>query len=204
MNNKLQTIDYNKLGPMETKILDIWASGVHQPYDVVKVYNEKYAIEDGIRRIRIKDVSNAIRKIKRLILKESVDDLKTIIYDEYFVLYNEALQSWLNSKEDEVVVTETREETDKGFKEAVVERRKPQTGDSRHLANAAKMLQSLRELSGVDAPKKIEHILKEEMVLVMEYLESALKPELYSDVLLALQNYGGSDNLVIDVESEEM
>jgi hypothetical protein len=139
-----------------------------------------------------------------LYLQEHADDLKEMICDEYFMLYNEALGSWMNSKEEEVIVTETREETDKGFKESVQERRKPQTGDPRHLSNAARMLESLRNLKGMDAPKKIEHILKQEMILVMEYLQSALPPDIYESVVSALQNYG-TDNLdIVDIEVESI
>jgi len=202
-NALVTTLENQQLGDMETKILSIYAEhGIVVPTDLVKIYNETYALEKGVRKIRVTDVSRALKKIKRLVLDSALPELRQLIMEEQFMLYNEALLAWFRSKEDITVTTEKEEHGDTQ-KFSTTTKTMPMIGDPRHWNNAANALKQLREMEGLDSPKKISLILEQEMKLILEYLEANASEETYNEVISLFSNYRSTGGEMI-VDSEEV
>ena len=198
----LQTVDYNKLGPREVRVLDIWKRGIHTIPDIVREYNSTFATEDKVAKVRAVDVAQVIKKIKRITLDEpTIEKFRDITMEEQLHLYREAIDSWYRSKEDLVIVTETRIEGEKGWSDSTSEKRQPQTGNPAHWSNALKALVEVKQQLGLNSPKNYEDLLKEEMELILSYLQDGLTPSEYASVVRVLANY---QNQVIDSDEVEV
>lgn len=200
--SELQTVDYNQLGPREVRVLDIWGRGIVKLPDIVNEYNSTFAQVDGVAKVRAVDVSQCIKKIKRIVLNESFTDLQEIVQEETMQLYREAKEAWQESKEDQVVITETREESDKGFKDSTSEKRSAQTGNPAHWANAMRALDNIAKLMGLGVPTNVNTLLREHSILLVDFLEQTISQNAFAEVVRALANY--SDDNVVDIEVEEI
>lgn len=198
----LQTVDYNKLGPREVRVLDIWGRGFTKIPDIVREYNATFATQDKVAKVRAVDVAQVIKKIKRIVMEQTVDDFRDIVMEETMQLYREAKDSWLESKQDLVIVTETRMEGEKGWSDSTSEKRQAQTGNPAHWNNALKALSEIKLLLGLNSPKNMEEIIREEMSLVLAYMEDGLDAKTYDKVQKLLANYHGGQ--VVDSDKVEV
>ena len=148
-------------------------------------------------------MAQVIKKIKRVVLEQTIDDFRDIVMEETMQLYREAKDSWLESKEDLVIVTESRTEKEDGFIDTTSEKRQAQTGNPAHWNNALKALESIKHLLGLNSPKNIEDVIREEMKLILDYLEDGLTFEEFSSVTRVLANYQSQSSEEILEEIEE-
>lgn len=173
-----------ELTQTQARIYDLWLTTGHR--------NElqlRDAFETKYGPIKPSKFRSEFRKLKKIIVTFNRNELRELILIEYELLYSEAMQAWLNSKEDVVEYIETRIESAEDFKETATEKRKPQTGDPRHWRNAASALDSIRAMAGVDEPKRIEAIITREMEIIMGYLERTMNVAAFEEFVAVMSEY---------------
>lgn len=182
VENPKHNPEFNKhLTLHETRLLLLWHENIRDGQTMVSEYFKRWPDTKANASTLMKH----LRKLKTKALMFHRQEMKQQLLFEYEVLYSEAYQAWLDSKEDQVTVTETREESDKGYKESVQEKRVPQIGNPAHWKNAAIALEGIRALTGADEPKRVEQVIKREMDLILQYLEQGL-PEAYFEAVISL------------------
>ncbi len=175
----------NRLSTMEMRLVLLWQKNYRTVPELFKAYNLQYPDDQVV----IGTIGNALTSLKKKALSFNRKELREQLMFEYEILYKEAYQAWLDSKLDEVVITDTREESEKGYKETSQERRVAQVGDPRHWKNASHALEQMRAMVGVDEPKRVEAIIRREMDIILQYLESTLLPKTFNEVMGALVQY---------------
>lgn len=182
-----QVWDSEKWNPVQMRLYNLMVEhGLLSNRKLAELYEATFG-----ESISHMTVHRYVRGMQTQMMKSPLDQIQERVLADYEVLFQEAIEAWYKSQEDDVTFVEEREETLKGFREKVTERRRAQTGDPRHLANAHKALEAFRKIMGTDAPDKLEHIIKQEMTDLMGYLESTLSPDAMGAVIKALAAYKG-------------
>ena len=121
--------------------------GVKGQADIAQHLKDDYGFD-----VTQQTVSNDLKALDRLWRSSAIDEIdkcKKEIAAQYRYIYQQALTAWELSLED-------AEETTTGGKDGITEKVKGQSGNPALLAQAQAALKAIREMFGVDAPKKID------------------------------------------------
>ena len=151
--------------------------------------NLRQALEDkyGIK-VSIPTVARDIKEVREL----AVEDVRAKVVETYAAMFNEAWDSWHESKGERRIVT-VRERTDKEGNEytETITRTEVVSGDPRHWANAEKVLEAMRKIYGVDAPSQYEIKFKDDFNKLLDYMQQNLPDQEFKKVLMVLSGYEG-------------
>lgn len=174
-----------RLSIVQINLFLLWQDNFRIPDEIIAEYRKRWPTD----RTTATNLMQDLRRLKKATLAFSRENMRDQLMFEYEIMFKEANQAWLDSKEDTIVVIETHQADDRGDKHTITEKRTPQNGDSAHFRNALQVLQQIRDMTGVDEPKRIETIMKREIDLILQFFEQVLKPETFGEVMNALVQY---------------
>jgi hypothetical protein len=121
--------------------------GVRTQGEIVARLRDDYGIE--VTQATVSTDLKALNQLWQSTAIENIDKWKKEVAGQYRYLYQQSLAAWELSLED-------AEEISTGGKDGPLEKVKGQSGNPAHLKNAQESLKAIRELLGLDAPKRQE------------------------------------------------
>lgn len=121
--------------------------GARTQNEIVARLKEDYGIE--ITQATISGDLKALDQLWRASAIDNIDKWKRETLKQYRYLYQQSLSAWELSLED-------AEEISTGGKDGPSEKIKGQSGNPAHIRNAQESLKAIREVLGLDAPKRQE------------------------------------------------
>lgn len=143
MKNSTQQQEINRRRQLVSKLRH---EGVKAQADIVA------RLQDYGVYVTQQTVSNDLKALDRLWRMSAVDNInkwKQEAISQYRYLYQQSLSAWELSLED-------AEEVTTGGKDGDKEKVKGQSGNPAHIKNAQESLKAIRDILGLDAPKKQE------------------------------------------------
>lgn len=136
--------------------------GIRAQADIVQRLKDDYGIE-----VTQQTVSLDLKALDRLWKASAIDNIdkwKKEMAEQYRYLYQQSLAAWELSLED-------AEEISTGGKDGPSEKIKGQSGNPAHIKNAQESLKALRDLLGLDAPKRQELTGKDGKPVILKVLK---------------------------------
>lgn len=121
--------------------------GARTQNEIVTRLKEDYGIE--VTQATISGDLKALDQLWRASAIDNIDKWKRETLKQYRYLYQQSLSAWESSLED-------AEEISTGGKDGPSEKIKGQSGNPAHIRNAQESLKAIREVLGLDAPKRQE------------------------------------------------
>lgn len=121
--------------------------GVRTQADIAERLRDDYEIE--VTQQTVSNDLKALDKLWRSSAIGNIDKWKREVAGQYRYLYQQALSAWEMSLED-------AEEITTSGKDRPTEKVKGQSGNPAHLRNAQESLKAIREILGLDEPKRQE------------------------------------------------
>jgi hypothetical protein len=121
--------------------------GVKTQAAIVERLKEDYGIE--VTQATVSGDLKALDRLWKASAIENTDKWKREVAGQYRYLYQQSLAAWELSLED-------AEEISTGGKDGPSEKIKGQSGNPAHIKNAQESLKALRDLLGLDSPKRQE------------------------------------------------
>lgn len=121
--------------------------GARTQNEIVTRLKEDYGIE--VTQATISGDLKALDKLWRNSAIDNIDKWKREVAAQYRYLYQQSLAAWELSLED-------AEEISTGGKNGPSEKVTGQSGNPAHIKNAQESLKAIRDILGIDAPKKQE------------------------------------------------
>lgn len=145
INGKLKEITKRRLA-----VAQLFNEGVTSQPQIVEKLKERFSIE--VTQPTISGDLKALDKQWKEESLEEIDQVKARLIAKYMQIYSEAYAAWRLSLEE--AVTHEIADTPKGTYEKTI--KKGQSGNPALLAQCQSALKAIRELTGLDAPIKID------------------------------------------------
>lgn len=121
--------------------------GVKTQAAIVERLKEDYGIE--VTQATVSGDLKALDRLWKASAIDNIDKWKREVSEQYRYLYQQSLAAWEMSLED-------AEEMTTGGKDGPSEKIKGQSGNPAHIRNAQESLKAIREVLGLDEPKRQE------------------------------------------------
>lgn len=167
MKNSTQQQEINRRRQLVSKLRH---EGVRSQEEIAERLKVDYGID--VTRQTVSLDLKALDQLWRNSAIENIDKWKREIVKQHRYLFQQSLAAWELSLED-------AEEMSKGGKDGTTEKIKGQSGNPAHIRNAQESLKAIREILGLDAPKRQELFGADgsELIIKVEYADSSGSPE---------------------------